>query len=31
MNLCDEVLNFINNIPKSLKVYGFLKMVMFQR
>ncbi|MGX9891657.1 transcription termination/antitermination protein NusG [Wolbachia endosymbiont of Protocalliphora sialia] len=25
MNLCDEVLNFINNIPKSLKVYGFLK------
>ncbi|QKX02460.1 transcription termination/antitermination protein NusG [Wolbachia endosymbiont of Dirofilaria (Dirofilaria) immitis] len=25
VNLCDEVLNFINNIPKSLKVYGFLK------
>ncbi|MGL9732594.1 MAG: transcription termination/antitermination protein NusG [Wolbachia sp.] len=25
VNLCDEVLNFVNNIPKSLKVYGFLK------
>lgn len=25
VNLCDEVLNFINSIPKSLKVYGFLK------
>lgn len=25
INLCDEVLNFINNIPRSLKVYGFLK------
>ncbi len=25
VNLCDEVLNFISNIPKSLKVYGFLK------
>nr|WP_255419699.1 transcription termination/antitermination protein NusG [Wolbachia endosymbiont of Dipetalonema caudispina] len=25
VNLCDEVLNFIKNIPKSLKVYGFLK------
>ncbi|UWI82983.1 transcription termination/antitermination protein NusG [Wolbachia endosymbiont of Howardula sp.] len=25
INLCDEVLNFINSIPKSLKVYGFLK------
>ncbi|WFW29563.1 MAG: transcription termination/antitermination protein NusG [Wolbachia endosymbiont of Menacanthus eurysternus] len=25
VNLCDEVLNFINGIPKSLKVYGFLK------
>ncbi|OEY86801.1 transcription termination/antitermination factor NusG [Wolbachia pipientis] len=25
VNLCDAVLNFINNIPKSLKVYGFLK------
>ncbi|QIT36550.1 transcription termination/antitermination protein NusG [Wolbachia endosymbiont of Brugia pahangi] len=25
VDLCDEVLNFVNNIPKSLKVYGFLK------
>ncbi|WP_168464295.1 transcription termination/antitermination protein NusG [Wolbachia endosymbiont of Ctenocephalides felis wCfeT] len=25
VHLCDEVLNFINSIPKSLKVYGFLK------
>ncbi|MCA4775313.1 transcription termination/antitermination factor NusG [Wolbachia endosymbiont of Mansonella ozzardi] len=25
VNLCDEVLNFVNSIPKSLKVYGFLK------
>ncbi|MGL9717308.1 MAG: transcription termination/antitermination protein NusG [Wolbachia sp.] len=25
VNLCDEVLNFVNDIPKSLKVYGFLK------
>ncbi|MDD9331127.1 MAG: transcription termination/antitermination protein NusG [Wolbachia sp.] len=25
VSLCDEVLNFINGIPKSLKVYGFLK------
>ncbi|WP_395463316.1 transcription termination/antitermination protein NusG [Wolbachia endosymbiont of Cantharis cryptica] len=25
VNLCDGVLNFVNNIPKSLKVYGFLK------
>ncbi|QKX01881.1 transcription termination/antitermination factor NusG [Wolbachia endosymbiont of Cruorifilaria tuberocauda] len=24
-NLCDDVLNFVNNIPKSLKVHGFLK------
>jgi transcriptional antiterminator NusG len=25
VNLCDEALNFINNIPRSLKIYGFLK------
>ncbi|MGL9725689.1 MAG: transcription termination/antitermination protein NusG [Wolbachia sp.] len=25
VDLCDAVLNFITNIPKSLKVYGFLK------
>ncbi|MDN5247781.1 MAG: transcription termination/antitermination protein NusG [Wolbachia endosymbiont of Tyrophagus putrescentiae] len=25
VNLCDDVLNFISNIPKSLKVYGFLR------
>ncbi|MDG7056147.1 MAG: transcription termination/antitermination protein NusG [Wolbachia endosymbiont of Meromenopon meropis] len=25
INLCDEVFSFVNNIPKSLKVYGFLK------
>ncbi|MBV0899186.1 MAG: transcription termination/antitermination protein NusG [Wolbachia endosymbiont of Fragariocoptes setiger] len=25
IDLCDELLNFVSNIPKSLKVYGFLK------